>query len=214
MAHGKKEINVDRINPWPWIGTGLGVVGCILGGTALNGNEHGASKTDLDTMPSYSVGSESPAVTKGPTLPPAAQKAAMWVCYRIVVDRQRGEVIINPVVEKPTSGRPLYLTGVTAAGAQFANDLPRDNFSVFKRDGGEDNDSQLSPDECRRVDVVPRAVDGPEPYILVESDSGLRTGADIAPGPAGALDAGQVHGQFNGLTGPQIDEFLDDLPAY
>lgn len=204
----------SKFFPWSDAGWAAAIAAGLLVMATCTGNTHGASKTDLDIMPSYPVGEAPAPVTSGPVLPSAAKRTGMWVCARIVVDRQRGEVIINPVVEEPASGRPLYLAGVTASGAQFASDLPRDNFSVFKLNGGEDNDQRITPDECHRTDVVPRAVKGiQDSHILVEADSDVPNGAVIRPGPEGALRVDQVHGQFNGLTDERIDTFLDSLPV-
>jgi hypothetical protein len=182
----------------------------------IDGNEHGASKTNVDTVPTFAVSPlESVPTTPGVPLPPAAKTASMWVCHKIFVDRSRGEVVVNPVVSDPGHGRPLYLVGVTATGAHFEGELPRDNYSIFNLNGGEDNDQRITLDECEKENVAVRKVQtgGAETHVLVEGDSGLKDGATIAVGPAGAVDNNLVHGQYENLTDVQLNDFLNDLPV-
>jgi hypothetical protein len=185
-----KEIDEKRINPWPWIGTGALLVGLCVIGNVLDGNEHGASKTNVDTMPSYAVAPLVPHATEpGPALPSKAEKAAMAVCSnRILLDFASKTAIIRPVLSDPGAARPLHLNSVDARGASFASPLPYDNFSVMRTDGGEDNDQRLVP---------------------LGSDA--KNGYKVDPGAMGAVCSDLVHVQIEFASTGAMDEFVTDL---
>jgi hypothetical protein len=209
-----KEIDEKRINPWPWIGTGALLVGLCVIGNVLDGNEHGASKTNVDTMPSYAVAPLVPHATEpGPALPSKAEKAAMAVCSnRILLDFSSKTAIIRPVLSDPGAARPLHLNSVDARGASFAGPLPYDNFSVIRTDGGEDNDQRLTADECGEEDVRPVKVSGGvTEYGLVPLGSDAKNGYKVDPGAMGAVCSDLVHVQIEFASTGAMDEFVTDL---
>ncbi|HET8669407.1 MAG TPA: hypothetical protein VFM05_01920 [Candidatus Saccharimonadales bacterium] len=207
--------NPDHVKWAPWAWTFGGALGLLLFCGSIDGNEHGASKTNLDTMPSYAVEPMQTAeAAPSAAVPLAARNISAWVCAKIFVDRSRGEVIVRPVVGAPNSGRPLHLAGVTANGPEFEGPLPRDNFSIFNPDGREDNDQRITADECKLTKLGVRQVSGTtDPYVLVAPGSSIDNGDRIQAGPEGAVVGGLVHGHFEDLSDDRIDQFLNRLPV-
>lgn len=203
----------DRINPHPWLWS-AGLTSLVLAAMcSCEGNEHGASRTNLNTMPSYAVGpmtSESP--TPGPTLPDVAKTTGMVVCSDTVfVDFATKQVIVRPVVEDTGSGRPLQLLRVTANGAIFTGPQPYDNFSVFRTDGGEDNDQRLNECEPLDVRVVKTHDNGDREYVLTSVSSDLNRGDHVGSSPIDAINKDLVHAEFNLSSTGEIDDMLRRL---
>jgi hypothetical protein len=209
-----EQINEKRINPWPWIGTGALLAGLCVVGNMLDGHEHGASKTNVDTMPSYAVAPLVPHVTEAaPALPKHAKTTGMAVCANsIFLDWQAKQVIIRPVLRTPGSGRPLELTGVDAGGAHFTNEQPRDNFGILRTDGTEDNDQRLTADECGEEGVRPVRISGrDQKYGLVPEGSDAKNGYKVGPDAMDAVCSDLVHVQVEFPSTGAMDAFVTDL---
>ena len=206
-----KEINEKRTIIWPWVWAGTLTVAALGVGYALDGNEHGSSKTNINTMPTYAVAPLVPQVTEAaPTLPKHAKETGMAVCANSVfIDWQGKQVIIRPVLRTPGSGRPLELTGVDAGGARFTDEQPRDNFGILTTSGAEDNDQRLGAEECGEEQVSPMRVAGGE-YALVGDDCRLDPGDKVS----GAIDAvrlGVVHHSVQFPSVGAMELFVTDL---
>jgi hypothetical protein len=211
MSERKRSDNPNRYNPIPIICcVGLSALAlCAM--NATGGNHNGASKTNVDTMPSFPVAPVATASESPTPVPSRSKKTTAFVCKdSVFIDRARGEVIVRPITAGPNSGRPLYLGSVAADGADFRGPLPRANFSVFGTDGGEDADQQLNGCKSTTIRVVSLR-GGDRGYELVSDESGVNDGAQEKNGLMGAICAGYVHYAQENMTPRQIGDFEASL---
>lgn len=207
MSERKQNDNPNRYNPIP-------IMCCIslsaLGLWAMNatgGNHNGASKTNVDTMPSYPVAPVATASKAPDPVLTRSTKTTAFVCEdSVFIDRKKGEVIVRPTTTGPNSGRPQHLGSIAADGADFYGPLPRDNFSVLGTNGGEDADQLLNNCGSRTIRVVSLR-GGDRGYELVSDESVVKDGAQEMSGLMGAICAGYVHYVQEDMTPGQIGAF-------
>lgn len=178
------------------------------------GNEHGASHTDLDTMPSYGVEQEVPAESQQEKRDKAAKSASRLVCRGIFVDTSNEnnyEIIVNPIVD-PSSKRPLELTDITPSGPDFMAALPRDNFEVYESDGKPANSGLLEDCVYFKPDVrsVENTANSDNMRVLVNPESTIQSGESLTFTVPGAVDKELIHQRLY-LTAGQFPDSLNQL---
>ncbi|HEX9153333.1 MAG TPA: hypothetical protein VF809_00770 [Candidatus Saccharimonadales bacterium] len=211
MSERKRSDNPNRYNPIPIICcVGLSALGLLVM-NATGGNHNGASKTNVDTMPSYPVAPVATASKSSVPVPSRSAKTTAFVCGgSVFIDRARGEVIVRPTTTGSNSGRPQHLGSIAADGADFYGPLPRANFSVFGTDGREDADQQLNGCKSTMLRVVSLR-GGDRGYELVRDESVVSDGAQEMSGLMGAICAGYVHYAQENMTPGQIGAFEEAL---
>ena len=210
----RRNPNVPKYNFWPITLTATGVAAALIGMSMLGGNEHGSSKTNINIEPSYSVDPlETVEPTELPPLPEKAQVMSMWVCERVVLDRENGRVIVLPVVRNATSGRPLELLDVDAEGAEFTNPQPVNSLEVKHTNGSADADGRLTTG-CAPDPVSVRLVQtaGTTRHVLVGSQSPIEDGQVLEDDPLMATCSRQVHDVF-AMDDSQMNAFVTRLQA-
>lgn len=199
----------------------LAAVAALVGGPVLagcaQGNEHGASKTDLDTMPSTPVAPMEPGPTTKASLPPKAKEVSQYVCNNsIFVDMSTGDAIIRPIIN-PDTGYPLQLEGIDAAGAEFGQPKPRGpEFMIYTIQGKPDGLQRLNGKRCPKQDVSVREIHSTsrpdeDSFVLVNQFRGVQEGDTLNLTPQNVVGKGIVHAEFSISNQAHLDQFLNQL---